>query len=1558
MKEIIRKNIKFISIMAVVIVLGIIGSAYAVRTSRFESIAVNTKAATIAAHITYDNTNDNEVVSTNKMLPIEDSLVTYNSTDDRIVKSKFYVSGESSNPDNTIYDISLRDIVMSCELRSEDIKWKLFKGSTEISSGNFSPTFDAMTDQRLVLTTNQNDLTTTSDEYTFMMWISESCTGNIETCSIDNDESKYFNKTITANLKVETSTGRKKALVRKTAAAGSCSYDIVSVPTCNTLTYTGESQTLINDGEHYTLTNNTGIDASTYAVTAKLEDGYKWPDNTTDDKIINCRINRKNASVIANDQTISVSNGFTNDVSEVTTSNFVENDTLTSISLYLDNSNNTIVPSAAVISKNTRSSNDVTGNYNINYINGNAIYKDTPQILITLDDVITYGTNYTYEYEIDDDIPVTCSTSNSSIATCMVNNDGTITIVPTGLGEVTIILTTAETEEYNPSSFRHKINVVCSRSAISPTFSNKTYNGNIQSGIGLNGSNITLGGTVTATNAGSYTATGTPNNGYCWSDGTNNTKNYQWQITKAQGSCTISSVPALTYPTSPTGTIQYSCIGDGDISVTSSSESVIDEPSNVTSTSATLTAVATGTSNITVSISQGSNYTEGASAPRQITVSNAQYIVSYDANGGSNAPDPQIKIRGTALTLTSNIPTWEGHTFVKWNTKADGSGTNYEPGGSYTANASVTLYAQWTASTVTVTYDDNRFWADNRTANGVTTSFDSSTHNMTLNGTQTASNFVQIYPHTFTADDVYRTTLTYVSGSFTKNDNYCLVTEPKKDINFTALSTRNYKCSYFPTSGSASYDLTISSVGASEGKALYNYIWVNSSGAITYNNYVVHVDVSKVSSKDVTYGSTYGTLETPTRTGFTFNGWYTAETGGTAVSSTTSVTNASDHSIYAHWTPKTFTVNYNCNGGTGSVSSQTATFTQSFAVATGGCTRTGYDFAGWTTKSDGTDDGYNWTNWTGTWKYDNGQYGISSNTLNFKARWTAKVTTVTLNKNGGTANGTASVKATYNSSTLNPSSITLPQRKYTISYNANGTGITMPSSSTVSYTLNGWYTAASNGSKVLSNTTSPALQASVSNYTDANKKWIRTSATTLYAQWTSASFTLPSISKTGYTCKWAEGSATGTQYAGGTSRTPTANTTYYAVCTDTTAPTISATYKVGSSTYSGGWTNQNVIATVTFSDNGSGINPATLAWKVAGGDWHVNTSNTNTSSITDTWSAERNSTAYYKICDNAGNCKETSGQAIKIDKTAPSAPTTMEYVYGDWTRYTRGTLATGKVYAAYSQSQHAPTGAKDESGTVNSGIAKYQISTNNSTWTDYSYSSSNSLYYLTTDGTRYYRAVDSAGNASSSISRVATFTETINARRFTQKDYSGTNRVAVYSVTTCTASQCTYTKLNGLAKSVIDANPSYNREPFSSPITKSSLKTASQLNTSYKYTWYVTATDGLYCRTGADANSSNGSTIVTGYSHCTALQIYRTTTTRNTSGTTNWVWYPTAECYLAGDWLDTYANSGCGSSSGGGSGDSGEQCYYTSQSSCESGLAAGCYCKYRNKCWRRQCDIQ
>ena len=94
---------------------------------------------------------------------------------------------------------------------------------------------------------------------------------------------------------------------------------------------------------------------------------------------------------------------------------------------------------------------------------------------------------------------------------------------------------------------------------------------------------------------------------------------------------------------------------------------------------------------------------------------------------------------------------------------------------------------------------------------------------------------------------------------------------------------------------------------------------VNQSGKThTFSNikmYEYHM------SKYVATGSTYGEVPDPEREGYVFDGWYTAPTGGTEVTSSTVLNGTTDVNLYAHWTP-VYAIRYDSRGGFGTMADQ------------------------------------------------------------------------------------------------------------------------------------------------------------------------------------------------------------------------------------------------------------------------------------------------------------------------------------------------------------------------------------------------------------------------------------------------------------------------------------------------------------------------------------------------------------------------------------------------------------------------------------------------------------
>lgn len=95
-----------------------------------------------------------------------------------------------------------------------------------------------------------------------------------------------------------------------------------------------------------------------------------------------------------------------------------------------------------------------------------------------------------------------------------------------------------------------------------------------------------------------------------------------------------------------------------------------------------------------------------------LTVSNSaqsavSYTVSYDANGGVNAPAAQTKLQGAPLALSNSIPVRDGYTFLGWASSKDSAKSEYSAGAIYSADADITLYAVWAEGSSIVFGDVN-----------------------------------------------------------------------------------------------------------------------------------------------------------------------------------------------------------------------------------------------------------------------------------------------------------------------------------------------------------------------------------------------------------------------------------------------------------------------------------------------------------------------------------------------------------------------------------------------------------------------------------------------------------------------------------------------------------------------------------------------------------------------------------------------------------------------------------------------------------------------------------
>ena len=1021
-KNIIKKNIRFISAMIVVIILGIFGISYALKVAPFNKIAVNIKSANMDVNISYDSgVNGADISNSGNLLPINDSLVTGPTvSDSRVLKAKFYVTGNTSNPENSIYDVAIHDFNVDCELRTEDLKWRLYKNGTLLSSGNLSPKFDTMSNNRLVLTETQQDLTTTKDEYVFLLWISESCSGDIANCSKEQDQSKYLGKSLSGSIKVELATKSKKALVRTTGVSGSCNYTMTSTPTCNTLTYNGNEQTLVSAGDNYTISNGTGTNAGYYAVTLKLKDGYKWNDGSTNDKILNCSINRKNAVITANNQTIKYGSSIDN--SKYSVSNLISGHRVNSV--YLDTNIDKVGTGVITPTKSKivdTSGNDVTDNYDLNYISGtltinclntavpptagNKRYNGSEQV------GVSGGSNI----DLTGTLKATAIGNYNASAKPKANycwNDGTTTKrdYVWSIKSNTMYITLNNKEaDYTGSAINIDTPVIKNSDGdiiTGPTLTYAYYNGGSCSGTALSGA---------PSNAGSYSVRATANafGEYARSDSNCATL----VINKVDSTLNASIPESITY--GRTATLTYTLNPTGNVTCSSSNAHVATCSVDTTNKKITITPVNVGNTQITINgIPSNSNYNSS---------SVSKYVV---INCSNTATEPSV--------VSGLIYNGSSQTGLKGGSNVNLSTISAINAGNYTGKATPKTNYCWTDGTTT------------------TKSYSWSIAKKDVRCSITSVPTLK-YPSSATGSIKYSCTdskVPSVTSSSTSDITVSGVTSTSATLKALKIGSSTITVS---TASDTNYNAS--------NKATSNISTSASAYTVTYNNN----GGSGCTTTSVTYGGKYGTMCEPTRNGYVFIGWfdenykdkplnYYADTysdlknafgydadalynhyitygkgEGRRISQYVkgdSFTGNANKTIYAGWYAQGYTISYNSNGGTGSMASDVVKTGGTATIKANEFTKKGYTFAGWTTKSDGTDDGYNWTGWSGTWNYVDGQYGIANKTLKLYARWTPKSYTISYNSNGGTGTMASDTVSTGSKATIKSNTFTKTGYKF------------------------------------------------------------------------------------------------------------------------------------------------------------------------------------------------------------------------------------------------------------------------------------------------------------------------------------------------------------------------------------------------------------------------------------------------------------------------------------------------------------------------------------------------
>lgn len=410
------------------------------------------------------------------------------------------------------------------------------------------------------------------------------------------------------------------------------------------------------------------------------------------------------------------------------------------------------------------------------------------------------------------------------------------------------------------------------------------------------------------------------------------------------------------------------------------------------------------TAQTSVSIAKGSTGNKSYTANWRANT----YTVAYNANGGSGTTASSSHTYGVAKTLTANAFTRTGYTFKGWNTKADGSGTSYTNSQSVsnltsTNGATVTLYAQWTANTYTynIVYKSSTGKSLGTSTVAGTFGSSKSVSAPAKTGYTTPSAQTVVFDSTSAKTITFTYPVVNYTISYNLNGGSVSGNPSSYNIESSTITLKNPSktgntFTGWTGSNGTTAQTSVSIPSGSTGNKSYTANWRVNSYTATFNGN----GGSAGTSITKPYGSQLGTLPTSSRTGYTFRGWFTAASGGTQITATTTMP-ASNVTYYAQWTANTYTVNYNANGGTGTTASSSHTYGVAKALTSNGFSRTGYTFLGWSTSPSAT-----------TATYTNGQSvsnlsSTNGGTVTLYAVWKVNSYTLTFNPNGGTVSETS-----------------------------------------------------------------------------------------------------------------------------------------------------------------------------------------------------------------------------------------------------------------------------------------------------------------------------------------------------------------------------------------------------------------------------------------------------------------------------------------------------------------------------------------------------------------------